>query len=178
MSKLIEDIRIATLGLAAGLFSSGITLLIARIDSYHRYLAWVSREDYAYQRVEGLWWVPAFCWHILISVVASLLVHRYLSSHSRSTFLLWQIVGIASLFGWVLTALCLMGLEFTFEGSLNSFVHMLTTERLSFITNCVATVFVCNVFYGSVMSASFRLYSDQRDAKLALECGDHALLPH
>lgn len=179
MSKLVEDIRIGTLGLAAGLFSSGITLLVARIESYHEYLSWLQESNYvSYDRVEARWWVPAFGWHIMISVVASLLVHRYLSSHFRSTFLLWQVVGITTLLGWLLTALGMLGVEFALVGNLHSLTYMLTAKEVAFIGKCVSTVFACNVFYGSVMSASSRLYSDQLDAKLALDCGDRPLLPH
>ena len=84
MNKLSEDLRIGILGAAAGLFSSSITLLIARIDTYYDYLSKIQeRTYYAYERVERLEWIPVSVWHIILSVVASLLVHRYLTTHLR-----------------------------------------------------------------------------------------------
>ena len=86
MSKLIEDVRIATLGAAAALLSSSVTLLIDRVDTYYVSL----QENYfPYERgVLSLWWLPATLWHIILSVVASLVVHRYLATRVKSPFVL------------------------------------------------------------------------------------------
>ena len=62
------------------------------------------------ESVEGLSWVPVSVWHIILSVVASLLVHRYMTIHLRSPFLLWQVVGITSLYGWALTAFLIVSM--------------------------------------------------------------------
>jgi len=82
VNKLSEDLRIVILGVAAGLFSSSVTLLIARVDSYYAYLSWREEIHYGpYDRgVEDLWWVPLCFWHILLSVVTCVLVHRYLAT--------------------------------------------------------------------------------------------------
>ena len=167
MSKLSEDVSIGILGVAAGLFSSSVTLLIARIDGYY---AWLRRLNYAHERVEDLWWVPASVWHIILSVVASLLIHRYLKDHIRSPFLLWQVIGSTSLFGWALTAFLVVSLRCIVEGDLSvlrSLEYFVISDKALLIAKFVATVFACNVLYGSVMSASSRQYVEQFDLEVA-----------
>jgi len=63
MNKLREDLRAGALGAAAGVFSIGITLLIARIDSYYAYLSWVEATSYGRydEAVENLWWMHSPC---------------------------------------------------------------------------------------------------------------------
>ena len=168
MSKLREDLGIGILGAAAGLFSSSVTLLIARIDAYYAYLSMLRASDYAYERrVEALWWVPPFVWHIILSVVASLLVHRYLMTRLRSPFLLWQVVGITTLFGWALTFFLVLGMHLVMHGHLSSSEQpSVNSEKALQIAKYGATVSACNVFYGSVMSASSRQYVERFDSEL------------
>ena len=167
MSKLREDLSIGILGGAAGLFSFSITLLVARIDAYYAYLSRLHEGAYdVYERGgERLDWIPVSAWHIILSVVASLLVHRYLMSDLRSPFLLWQVVGISSLFGWVLTAFLIVSMSCVMEGDLSSLEHALNPDKALIIAKYVATIFACNVFYGSVMSASSRQYVQQFDSE-------------
>ena len=163
MSKLREDLSIGILGAAAGLFSFSIILLVARIEAYYRYL----EDTYeAYHRVEGLDWIPISVWHIILSVVASLLVHRYLKTDLRSPFLLWQVVGVSSLFGWTLTAFLILGMSCVMEGDLSSLEYALNPNKALLIAKYVATVFACNVFYGSVISASSRQYVEKFDSEV------------
>src|SRR5690348_1684500 len=103
MSKLKEDIRAGVLGAAAGLFAVSVWLLIARVDAYYAYLSWLHDTNFQQswgRGVEDLWWVPIGIWHMMLSVTASLLVHRHLRTRLRSPFLLWQVIGSASLLGW------------------------------------------------------------------------------
>lgn len=166
MSKLSEDLSIGILGAAAGLFSSSVTLLIARIDAYYAYLSRIQEETYrCYETVEGLWWIPVSVWHIILSVVASLLVHRYLTIRPRSPFLLWQVVGISSLFGWALTFVLAVSIDCVMSGNLDSLERSVNSNEVWFIGKYVATVFACNVFYGSVMSAASRQYVQQFDSE-------------
>ena len=168
MSKLREDLGIGLLGAAAGLFSSSVILLIARVDTYYAYLSSLQEVTYnAYERVERLWWIPASVWHIILSVVASLLVHRYLMTHIRSPFLLWQVVGFTSLFGWALTFSLAAGMRCVIEGNLSSLGDLLNSDEVVLIGKYVATVFACNVFYGSVMNASSRQYVEKFDSEIA-----------
>ena len=167
MSKLREDLSIGILGVAAGLLSSSVTLLIARIDTYYTWLRDSSYHDY--QRVEDLWWVPVSVWHIILSVVASLLVHRYLATRVRSPFLLWQVVGLSSLFGWALTFLLVVGLRCVLTGKLSSLEYLVDSDDVLLVSKYVATVFACNVFYGSVMSASSRQYIEHFDSEVAVD---------
>ena len=162
MSKLREDLTIGILGAAAGLFSTSITLLIARIDAYYAYLARIHEEGYInYERVDGLLWIPVSVWHIILSIVASLLVHRYLATRLRSPFLLWQVIGITSVFGWALTAFLVVGMSCVIEGDLSSLEHLMRPDDLLLIAKYAATVSTCNVFYASVISASSRQYAAQ-----------------
>lgn len=166
MNKLSEDFRIGTLGAVAGLLSSSVILLIARIDSYYN---WLRGASYAYERVEDLSWVPASVWHIILSVVASLLVHRYLKDQIKSPFLLWQVIGGTALFGWGLTAFLLVSVHCVVHGNLvavRSVERFVVSDEVWFIARYVATVLACNVLYGSVISASSQQYVEQIDSEI------------
>ena len=166
MSQLREDLRVGILGAAAGLFSISIVLMIARVDSYYAYLSWLHEtSDYnPYGRgAESLWWVPVTVWHLILSVTASLLAHRHLATRLRSLFLLWQVIGTASLLGWGLTVSLLVGMEFLMNGNMDAVPHTFTSGDLVDITKYVSVGFACNVLYGSVMKASARQYTSQFD---------------
>jgi hypothetical protein len=170
VNKLREDLRIGILGAAAGLFSTGIVLLIARIDAYYAYLSRIQEDGYInYERVDGLLWIPISVWHIILLVVASLLVHRYLTTRLRSPFLLWQVVGITSLFGWALTAFLIVSMSCVMEGDLSSLEHLLKSDDALLIAKYAATASTCNVFYASVISASSRQYVAQLEQEVALD---------
>lgn len=156
MRKLSEDFRIGILGASAGLFSSSVTLLIARIDTYYK---WLNRTE-DYQRIDDLSWIPFSVWHIVLSVVATFLVHSYLNSRLRSPFLLWQTIGITSLSGWGLTFFVAVSLSCLMRGSLDPLERLVLSTDLELIGKYVSTVFACNVLYGSVMNASSRQYAD------------------
>lgn len=168
MSKLREDVSIAILGLAAGLLSSSVTLLIARIDSYYAYLSRLRESNYRdYGRVEDLSWIPVSVWHIILSVVAALLIHRYLATRLRSPFLLWQFVGITALCGWALSFVLVVSMRCILDGNLSSLQLLFDSDDVLLTAKYAATVFACNVFYGSVMSASSRQYVEQIDSEVA-----------
>ena len=163
MSKLSEDLRVGILGAAAGLFSISVVLLIARIDAYYAYLSWFEETNYGtYDKgVERLWWLPAGYWHLLLSVVASLLVHRYLTIFTRSPFLLWQVIGIVSLLGWGLTLVVAVSIACIMHGNLYPLHETVNSGPPPYIVKYVAAAFACNVFYASVMQASSRQYMEQ-----------------
>ena len=163
MSNLRDDLRVGILGAAAGLFSIGIVLLIARIDSYYAYLSCLEETKYGMydKRVEDLLWLPEAFWHLLLSIVASLMVHRYLTSLQRSPFLLWQVIGITSLLGWALTFFLVLSMQCLMNGNLSSFKYAVTPVEVSYLFKYVATAFACNVFSGSVIQASARKYTEQ-----------------
>ena len=166
MSKLREDLRVGVLGAAAGLFSISVALLIARVDAYYSYLSWLNETNYydRYEKgVEGLWWIPVSFWHMLLSVMASLLVHRYLRPRLRSPFLLWQVVGMTSLVGWGLTVFLAVSMECVSRGNLNSLQYTVNSVEWGTVAKYVSAVFACNVFYGSVMKASSQQYTEQFD---------------
>ena len=177
MRELKGDLRIGILGAMAGLFTSSVTLLVARIDSYYDYLSWLAQNDHYYERgVEDLWWMPFAFWHILLSVVAALLVHRYLMGRIRSPFLLWQTVGMTALLGWGLTIVVGLILSCMMRGDVD-LAHTLNLLKLDVIEKYVSTAFACNVFYGSVMNASSRQYSDQLNSQIERDRRDREALP-
>lgn len=166
MNKLREDVRVGILGAAAGLFSISIPLMIARIDAFYAYLAWLDETTTyrSYDRgVEDLWWVPITFWHLILSITAALLVHRHLTTRLSSPFLLWQVIGIASLLGWGLTVFLAVGMECLMRGNLQPVLQALNFHETVNIAKYVSAGFACNVFYGSVMKASSRQYTTQFD---------------
>ena len=163
MSKLREDIRVGMLGAAGGLFSVSVFLLVARVDAYYAYLSWLEETSYAtYERgVEDLWWIPVSFWHVLLSAVASLLVHRYLATGRKSPFLLWQAVGVIALLGWGLTFSVAVGLDCLMQGDMDSLEIALNTVEAGYIAKYVSAVLACNVLYGSAMQTSSRQYVEE-----------------
>jgi hypothetical protein len=165
MNKLKEDFRAGILGAAAGLFSISVSLMIARIDAYYAYLSWLDETHYGepYRGVETLWWVPIAVWHLILSITASLLAHRYLMHRLRSPFLLWQVIGISSLLGWGLTVLLAAGMESLMSGNLYAVQHGINSGEAAVIAKYVSVAFASNVFYASIIKASSRQYTAQFD---------------
>ena len=166
MTKLTEDIRVGVLGLAAGLFSVCVPLMIARIDAYHAYLSWVTETHYSdsyYRPVENLSWIPFAVWHLILSVTAALLAHRHLATRVRSPFLLWQVIGIASLLGWVVTVLLAVGMGCLMNGNLYPIEHLFDPDWMATIAKYVSAAFASNVLYASIVKASSRQYNAQFD---------------
>jgi hypothetical protein len=161
VNKLKEDLRVGILGAAAGLFSICIPLLIARIDAYYAYLSWLEETNYnSYDRsVENLWWVPIGVWHLILTITASLVAHRHLATRIRSPFLLWQVIGMASLLGWGLTVLLIVSMDCVMRGNLHTVQEILNSGETANIAKYVSAGFACNVFYASVMKASSRQYT-------------------
>ena len=178
MSKLREDLRVGILGAAAGLFSISIVLLLARIDAYYAYMSWLEKADYHdsyYRPVENLWWVPVAIWHLILSITASLLAHRHLATRLRSPFLLWQVIGTASLLGWVLTVLLFVGMEGLMSGNMYAPRHTFNSGDIAEITKFISLGFACNVIYGSVMKASSRQYTAFNELASDSSSVDHLL---
>lgn len=165
MSKLLEDLRAGVLGGAAGVFSIGVILLIARVDSYYDYLSSFETTSFGRygQGVENLWWIPFSVWHVVLSVAASLLVHRYLTMRAKSPFLLWQLIGAASLLGWGLTFLAGFIIDGVMQGNLHSVERTMNSVEAGYLAKYLSAAFACNVFYGSVIAASSRHYIEQLD---------------
>lgn len=179
MDKLKEDFRVGILGAAAGLFSISVSLLIARVDAYYAYMSWLEKTNYQesyYAPVENLWWIPIAIWHLILSITASLVAHRHLATRLRSPFLLWQVIGTASLLGWGVTVLLVVGMEGLMSGDLYAPRHTLTSGEIADVVKYVSVGFASNVFYGSLIKASSRQYSAQSH-ELASEfpSNDHLL---
>lgn len=163
MRKLTEDLRIALLGATAGLFSSSVLLLIERIDTYYASLAKIENEDQfcGTNFLLELWWIGPTFLHMMLSVVASFVVHRYLTNRIRSPFLLWQTVGITTVFGWGLTLFLVAGLQCVIHGNLDPLQHLPSSTALANLAKYGSVIFACNVVYGSVINASSRQYAEQ-----------------
>jgi len=156
MNKLRADFRVAMLGAAGGLFSVSVFLLLGRIDTYYAYL---EVYDEHYRPVENLWWIPIAFWQVVLSLLSSLIGHRYLTHRRKSPFLLWQLIGAFSLLGWVLTFSIFLVLESISMGNTYSVTYLLSAINLEFIAQYVAAVFACHVMYGSAIQASSREYN-------------------
>jgi hypothetical protein len=147
------------LGIAGGIFSFSVFLLIDRIDSYYAYLARVSEEgDGSYSRVNDLWWVAGVWWHVLLFIVTSFLVHRYLANRRRSPFILWQIIGVMTLLGWLLTISTATGLECIMQGSAYPLERAADVFLTWFVVKFIAAVFACNVIYSSLIHSAVTQY--------------------
>jgi len=156
MNKLRRDLRVVLSGACLGLFSSSLFLLAARIDSYYAYLKWIRANNYRgyYGGVEDLWWFPVVIWHVVLTIVASLLMHRYLAIDRVSLFLRWQAIGLVALVGWGLTVSIGCILECVTGGNTMSIENLLSGVRFDIIAQFIATVFAANVLYGSAIHAA------------------------
>ena len=165
MNKLRRDIRIAMLGAAAGLFSISLFLMIARIDAYYIYLNELDRGPY-HSGVKELWWIPVAFWHLLLSISASLMAHRYLTStRASSPFYLWQAIGAFVLLGWTLSLFTIVALEALMSGELNS-SSLLYRIDVPSVFKFAASICAAHVMYGSAMHASSREYLEIRPYNL------------
>jgi hypothetical protein len=162
MSKLRDDFRVAMLGAAGGLFSISLFLLVARVDAYYRYLWWLEENNYeSYERgVEGLWWIPISFWHLLLSIVSSIVIHRYLPNLRLSPFLLWQTIGFSTLLSWGLTFIVLIAGACLMDGDTSSLDRLMDSTDMVYATKYVAAIFGSNVLFGSAIKASSRLYAE------------------
>ena len=157
MSKLRRDLRLAAAGACSGLFSVSVSLLGYRVLAYYDYLAARGVDGYetSYSSgVEDLWWVPVVLWHVVLSVVASLLVHRYVDRGQTSTFLRWQIIGFVALAGWSLTMFTGITMDCMMRGNTLPVERALRFVNLISVAQFVAAVFASNVLYGTAIHAA------------------------
>jgi hypothetical protein len=157
MSKLRRDLRIAVAGACSGLFSASMYLLAARVTTYYDYVRF--RAVYGYDErydnvVEELWWIPIVAWHVVVSIFASLVIHRYLATGRVSTFLRWQATGLVTFIGWVLTAFLAIGLECLIRGHLWPIEQAWQMVKFVPLAQFVAAVFASNVLYGTAVQAA------------------------
>jgi len=157
MNKLRRDLKVALAGMCCGLFSASVFLLAARIDRYYAYLRWDQEHAYpeTWERgVEDLWWVPMVTWHVVLTIAASFLMHRYLATNRVSPFLRWQAIGLVALIGWALSISIAFGLGCLIHGNTAEVERLLRSAPLAFIAQFTATIFASNVLYGSAIQAA------------------------
>lgn len=157
MSKLRRDLRIAMAGACSGLFSFSVYLLAARVSAYYDYVRFIQANGYRIKYeavVEDLWWVPVVAWHVVLSIVASLLVHRYLATNRVSTFLRWQAIGFLPLIGWVLSAFIAISLDCLIRGRTWAIGEAWSMVKFVPLAQFVAAVFTSNVLYGTAVQAA------------------------
>ena len=156
MSKLRRDLRLAMAGACAGLFSVSVFLLGHRVLVFYDYLAFRRASGYEtpFEGVEDLWWVPVAVWHVVLSIVASLLVHRYLSNGRVSTFLRWQAIGVVVLFGWGLTMFTAISMDCLIRGNMQPVEQVWSMVKIMPVVQFVAAIFASNVLYGTAIQAA------------------------
>jgi hypothetical protein len=93
-------------------------------------------------------------WHVVLSVVASLLIHRYLASGRASTFLRWQAIGAVVLVGWGLTVFTVIGMDCLIRGNTEPLEDALRMVKIIPVAQFVAAIFAANVLYGSAIQAA------------------------
>ena len=160
MTNLRDDLRAAFLGATGGLFSFSVFLLVARVDTYYKFLSCLDENnsgDFC-RNVENLRWMPFCFWHLVLSVVASLMVHRYLPALRNTPFFLWQTVGITTLLGWLLSFCIVVGLECLMSGNLDRLERALTSAPYADLAKYLAVGLACNVLFGTAMLASSTRY--------------------
>ena len=156
MSKLRRDLRVVMARACCGLFGVSVFLLAERVNSYYAYLSWLQETHYEFRYdagVEDLAWVPVALWHIVLSVTAALLVHRYQANGGVSPFLRWQAIGLVALFGWGATIVTAVGAETLIRGSVPP-VGNLSWVKLIAVAQFIAAVFASNVLFGSAIQAA------------------------
>ena len=153
MSKLRRDLSLAVAGACSGLFSVSVFLLAARVVAYYDYLRFLKINEYeaSHYQVEDLWWVPVVVWHVILSIVASLLMHRYLPASRTSTFLRWQAIGFVVLAAWGFTAFLAVGMECLIRGNTTPVEQFYDMFKLVPVAQFVAVIFASNVLYSSAV---------------------------
>lgn len=160
MNKLSGDFRTAMLGAANGIFTFSLFLLMDRIDSYYTYLSHASEKRY---ESDELWWVPGTFWQVLLFIVASFAAHRYLVNRCRSPFLLWQVIGVIALLGWLCTLSIVTGLESIMHGDMDPLERATNMFVTWFTLKFVAAVFAGNVIYSSLIQGAVSQYGSRPD---------------
>lgn len=157
MNKLRRDLKIALAGACCGLFSTSVFLLAVRIDAYYDFLRWTRANGYesSFDRgIENLWWVPVVIWHVVLSVFASLVIHRYLANDRVSPFLRWQAIGFVALLGWGFSLFLAVGMECLTRGNTDPIDQIAEMLKFRYVAQFLATVFAANVLYGSAIQAA------------------------
>jgi hypothetical protein len=131
-------------------------LLGYRIQVYYEYLAVreVNNYETSYGMIEDLWWIPLLVWHVVLSIAASLLVHRYLANGRTSTFVRWQAIGAGALIGWGLTVFAAISVECLRRGDTWPINEATMIARLIPVAQFFAAVFASNVLYGTAIQAA------------------------
>ena len=86
------------------------------------------------------------------------MVHRYLPTLRNTPFLLWQTVGITTLFGWLLSFCVVVGLDCLMSGQIGPVERALTSAKFGDPAKYISVGLACNVLFGSALLASSTRY--------------------
>ena len=156
MNKLRRDLRLVVAGACSGLFSVSVFLLGYRVLAFYDYLADIEANGYhrRHADVEDLWWIPVAVWNVVLSIVASLLIHRYVASGRLSPFLRWQAIGAVVLVAWGLTVFTGISMDCLIRGNTEPLEQALEMVKLIPVAQFVSAIFAANVLYGSAIQAA------------------------
>jgi hypothetical protein len=159
------------LGAVNGLISSVVLVLIERVASYDAEVR--ERAATAVLASKGhlvcgthpnpMWWVLPSLWHIVLFIVASILVHRFLAKRDQSVFMLWQVVSCVVLAEWLITVTVGASIDYlsgfrSLASQLSWAIEQAFSPR---VLTFIALVFAVNVVFGTIMQMAQTHYSER-----------------
>ena len=148
-----NQLRTVLFGLVAGLFSSGLCLLAYQMDQPPSLIEEFRAQGFVIERIgcygemrSPYWWVWVSALHVLLYVIATLVVYRFLSKRETSVFILWQYIGLSVIAGWFLL-LVLQMIPQLLEGWPFHLISPVSPSGLK----VTAVAFAANVIYGTTI---------------------------
>ena len=168
MTKLRADFRTGMLGAFAGLFTFSVFLLADRVVVYHELMTRLTEWEGCYgAAVENLWWMPVSLWHVLMFVLSSFVAHRYFARRVASTFLLWQLIGLAAFCAWGLTFSTVIAIDALMYPGKPFFARLMDIADVPYVAKFIATVAASNVLYASFIQSAARQYAEEGGQRAA-----------
>jgi hypothetical protein len=162
MDKAISYWRACLLGAVAGLFSSTICLFLLLIDEDSAKVGRTVEQRLiakSFSECPGLarspiWPMKVSIAHIAFYVVASLLVHSFLSERTRSVFMLWQYIGLVVIGAWALFTMLAALVRVISDAVPFHLISPFSPAGIKFTFVALAA----NVIYGTAIQVAARHY--------------------
>ena len=177
MSKLSNSSRLLLLSSANGFFSSAVLVALDRLHSF--YLEQKYQEDMRdveriYQQTGThiqlidwqpvpFWWMKATGINLLMFVIAGFIVHRLLTNHVKSVFLLWQCVAVTVVLEWAITLIAAEGIHSFVTQRPFQWISQSPAPIREIAVGFVIFTIAINIVYGGVMQVSAKYYSTDNE---------------